>query len=278
MYFESWLKIDADGHPARPRPARELFRNAYVLHQRIASAFGRDPRRDLAVEERVPRGENPSWSLYRVMAATRSVLVRSGQRPDWPRAFRKHSDRDLWLHLAEPPDVQEVASAYSSGQTLRFSLRANPTVKKKRTPGEGQKRSDYRVPLCYPRCALAFLDRHTRETTDEERRVVAEVGADGHDLRRAVVDRALRCWLSLKGEAGGFRVEASLPIQEGERRLWRPAQRTKGGREPDMTYRSVLYEGLLQVTDAEAFGRTLCSGIGPGKAFGFGLLSVAPYR
>jgi CRISPR system Cascade subunit CasE len=43
-----------------------------------------------------------------------------------------------------------------------------------------------------------------------------------------------------------------------------------------MSFGNVLFDGRLQVTDAEVFRRTLTQGIGSGKAFGFGLLSVAP--
>lgn len=39
---------------------------------------------------------------------------------------------------------------------------------------------------------------------------------------------------------------------------------------------SVLYDGLLSVTDAEEFVKVLHMGIGHGKALGLGLLSVAP--
>lgn len=39
---------------------------------------------------------------------------------------------------------------------------------------------------------------------------------------------------------------------------------------------SVLYDGLLTVTDADAFVNVLRTGIGHGKALGLGLLSVAP--
>ena len=37
---------------------------------------------------------------------------------------------------------------------------------------------------------------------------------------------------------------------------------------------SVTYEGVLQVTDAEAFRAVLCQGMGRGKAYGQGLLTV----
>ena len=42
-----------------------------------------------------------------------------------------------------------------------------------------------------------------------------------------------------------------------------------------MTFGAVIFEGVLQVTDAEKFRESLKTGIGTGKAYGFGLMSVA---
>lgn len=42
------------------------------------------------------------------------------------------------------------------------------------------------------------------------------------------------------------------------------------------TFQGVLFEGRLVVRDPERFREALARGIGPGKAYGFGLLSVAP--
>ena len=39
---------------------------------------------------------------------------------------------------------------------------------------------------------------------------------------------------------------------------------------------SVLYDGILTLTDADRFREALQTGIGHGKAMGLGLLSVAP--
>jgi len=36
------------------------------------------------------------------------------------------------------------------------------------------------------------------------------------------------------------------------------------------------YKEALEVIDAEKFCQTLCSGIGPAKGLGMGLLSIAP--
>lgn len=42
-----------------------------------------------------------------------------------------------------------------------------------------------------------------------------------------------------------------------------------------VSLRRVLYEGVLQVRDGQALAGAIASGVGPGKAFGCGLLSLA---
>lgn len=48
---------------------------------------------------------------------------------------------------------------------------------------------------------------------------------------------------------------------------------TKNGKRP-VTLLAVTYEGVLQVTDPEAFRKLLCGGIGRGKAYGLGLMTI----
>ena len=47
----------------------------------------------------------------------------------------------------------------------------------------------------------------------------------------------------------------------------------KRGTRP-VTLLAVTYEGVLQVTDAERFRAMLCQGMGRGKAYGLGLMTV----
>ena len=47
----------------------------------------------------------------------------------------------------------------------------------------------------------------------------------------------------------------------------------KNGKRP-VTLLAVTYEGVLQVTDQEAFREMLCQGIGRGKAYGLGLMTI----
>lgn len=89
-------------------------------------------------------------------------------------------------------------------------------------------------------------------------------------------------WLMRKGVQHGF----SLPtISHTEQsRIPRPDIRISqeqmlGGRQHGgngIRIFSVLYDGILTVTDAELFLAGLRSGIGHGKALGLGLLSIAP--
>ncbi len=83
-------------------------------------------------------------------------------------------------------------------------------------------------------------------------------------------------WLHRKASEGGFRV-VSFRISQDEKLIRQSAIRRN-----DQTHKlelfSVQFDGILQVTDPDRFLTAIRSGIGSGKAFGFGLLSVAPVR
>lgn len=73
-------------------------------------------------------------------------------------------------------------------------------------------------------------------------------------------------WLSRQGERHGFVAEAALVT----------ASDVLASRKGDsrISLQRVCFEGRLQVRELAAFSRALEQGIGPGKAFGCGLLSV----
>ena len=45
-----------------------------------------------------------------------------------------------------------------------------------------------------------------------------------------------------------------------------------------ITFSTARYDGVMRVTDASALKRALIGGIGHGKGFGCGLLTIAPIR
>lgn len=92
------------------------------------------------------------------------------------------------------------------------------------------------------------------------------VTRDGKRLGLVTEDAQL-AWLSRQGQRFGFEVEAALVT--GSEVL----QGRKGG--GLITLLKVCFEGRLRVSDVVALVHALQQGIGPGKAFGCGLLSLA---
>jgi len=80
-------------------------------------------------------------------------------------------------------------------------------------------------------------------------------------------------WLFRKAEAGGFEILGVRTRQEGRVRsvIHRGDKATYS-----LNLLAVTFDGFLRVTDPENLLRTVKSGIGSGKSFGFGLLSLAP--
>ncbi len=76
-------------------------------------------------------------------------------------------------------------------------------------------------------------------------------------------------WLSRQGEKHGFLLTACqrLRSERIQTRQGRPSNR--------ITVHSVLFEGLLNVTDRERMRQAISTGLGHGKALGLGLLSLA---
>jgi CRISPR system Cascade subunit CasE len=88
-----------------------------------------------------------------------------------------------------------------------------------------------------------------------------------------IQEKKQRDWLARKGERNGFNVVGVDLIQEGQTHAWKPK---RNGEKRRLTFRSVIYQGILEVADPEQLWRGVKRGIGSGKAFGFGLLSLAP--
>ena len=79
-------------------------------------------------------------------------------------------------------------------------------------------------------------------------------------------------WIHRKAEAGGFAVEPDTLriVPEGREDFAKPARRGM--------HSSVDFRGVLRVTVPQRFYETFCRGVGSAKAFGFGMLVLAPIR
>lgn len=78
-------------------------------------------------------------------------------------------------------------------------------------------------------------------------------------------------WFLGKAPGWGFRVEeASFQVDKISVDCFRKGDAT-------VTLGKALVHGILEVTDRETFARSVCHGIGRGKAFGCGLLQIVPH-
>lgn len=81
----------------------------------------------------------------------------------------------------------------------------------------------------------------------------------------------LVAWLQRKAAAGGFTLNLpSLRTIPRGREYFHKDSRSRG------THAAVEFQGELSVTDSARFRATVAAGIGSAKAFGFGLLVLAP--
>ncbi len=122
----------------------------------------------------------------------------------------------------------------------------------------------------HPRYRFSLLANPTwKPVKDENGNYIADAKKR---KRRAITKREdLVAWLQRKAEAGGFRINAdSLRTIPRGREFFHKDGRSHG------THTAVEFQGELTVTDPKMFRATVAAGIGSAKAFGFGLLVLAP--
>lgn len=260
--FLSYLLIDLGENPDRPRPGRLWIRNPYRVHQRLCMAFPSNVRKTSDAEFLHPfdpqdfaqghvheKRSRQNGFLFRIdpKAGSRAViLVQSAIFPDWDYAFQNAS-----YLLAGSPMVKQLEPSFKVGERLRFRLLANPTKRlTNRTASTAQD----------------FVGNSTEEKPKLGKRV-------------PVRNENLMDWISSKAMQSGFVVEPErTDIQTGFVQVSKskgPGEDRKGN---GAKLRSVRFDGVLKVADEEKFTSAIARGIGTGKSFGFGLLSVVPFR
>lgn len=89
------------------------------------------------------------------------------------------------------------------------------------------------------------------------------------ELKPCYLEVEQKEWLQAQAAKHGFAVgEDSFVVTQKQTFHF-----TKKGSRP-VTLLAVTYEGILQVTDPEAFKALLCEGVGRGKAYGLGLMTI----
>jgi CRISPR system Cascade subunit CasE len=228
----------------RRNQSRRFLQNPQTLHAAVLAGIPRQP-----VEERV---------LWRVDAddpLRPALFVLSASQPSWEHLVEQAG----WPSANDPEDPQAAVKAYDplltrlrDGDVYAFRLTANPV-------------------------------RASRSRQDRDE---AEANGNGRSKRRGcvTVEQQTEWLLSRAARLGMEILDSSAPASGPDNRRApdlrisarenRSFQRRKGAR--PVTLRVVTYEGRLRVTDRQALATSLTTGIGPAKAYGCGLMTLAP--
>ncbi|MFF0746625.1 type I-E CRISPR-associated protein Cas6/Cse3/CasE [Streptomyces sp. NPDC004111] len=222
--------------------ARRLLGSPHLLHGAVNMAFPVRPARD---------GEGPRvlWRVDRDHQSQVQLYIVSPAQPDLTHLVEQAG----WPTLAEPGwatfAYDGFLGALAAGDTWSFRLTANPVHNirlPQDKPGDRTRRTAHRTPRHQMRW---LLERQERA---------------GFEVIRKAADQQL----TESGDAHELIVRDQVPLQ-----FHRPP--TERSRQ-DVRFTRVTFDGRLRITEPDAFRRTLTQGLGKSKAYGCGLMTLAP--
>jgi len=236
--FLSQLEINP-----RSRDAQRDLADPYQMHRTLCRAFGSKAELEAA------------RLLYRVDVLQNGatvVLVQTKTAPDWSTLPSNY--------CLEAPPTKEWQPRLSDDQTLSFRLRANPTVCK-----DGKRRGlyDEHAQLMWlarkaEACGFSLPQEEVEIEGKLVRRPAVQVVPEGETMTEKRENGCAVQFRRVDTIAGQHAKETGKATGETKRALFSAAR----------------FDGILQVTDSNKLKETLENGIGPAKAFGFGLLSL----
>ncbi|MFN0095622.1 MAG: type I-E CRISPR-associated protein Cas6/Cse3/CasE [Dehalococcoidia bacterium] len=231
----------------RSRDTQRLLGDCHAMHRLVMSGFPDVPegpaRQALGVLYRVE--ERPERH-------SAQVFIQSAQAPAW--AFET---RDIGVE--GPRSLDPLLAKVAAGARFRFRLRANPTRRVHERSAQGPEAREQasavgkRVPLRREDDRLAWLARKGEDAGFALLTVTVSGGVDAESRTSASASNARA--------DPGERLRGRQGFEGGVRNL---------------DFESCLFEGVLEVRDSGRLAAAVRAGVGPAKAFGMGLLSLAP--
>lgn len=250
----------------RHRDTWNWLADCRTLHRAVMAGFGQadaeQARAEFGVLFRleVPRDDPPQ------------VLVQSLVPPSWRLETQAIADVD------PPFDVDGRLAAIEQGARYRLRLRANPT---RRVHARALDGPDLRELTTRGEWKAADEIAES-ERTGIVRRPAAE-GPAWHGKRVAIRREEERiAWLKRQGERCGFALLETTVEPSGRALLDARADisgvlHDRAPLDRRLTFDTCVFEGAIEVTDADLFRAAIAAGVGPGKAFGCGLISLAKF-
>jgi len=219
---------------------RRDISNCHEMHKTILSGFPQDG-------ETENEGIRAHFQvLYRLKSSRRknafTLLVQSAIKPNWSSLPEEYL---LYEHNRDNPEIKNISNVLKiikKSMVVKFRLMANPT----------KKIEGHRIPLYGFNNRLEWLERKGIQ--------------HGFDL--------------LKVEISGNNNLKSNVITHTSIKItgWKKKKKDgkKQSKKHQLTFEGVIFDGFLKVRNKNKFIECLKNGIGSGKSYGFGLLSIAP--
>lgn len=216
----------------------------------------------------MPEDENA-----RLDATHKLIWTLFGDTPDTRRDFLwREEEPGRFLVLSKRPlenpglfeiDSRPFAPALRSGDRLAFRLRVNATVATRTKEGK-QQRHDV---------VMHAIHHHEKGARSEPRKHdLGWIEAEDH---KVAPPQSLRTWIERQGERSGFAIDQVQVISYDKRRMPRGKKNsTSRNLRDDVVFGIADLDGILGVTEPDAFLGALRSGFGRAKAFGCGLMLI----
>lgn len=233
---------------------RRLLRNPHVAHAMVLGGIAEQP-----VRERV------LWRLETTNPRRPELLILTESRPDWNHIIEQAGWSNADGEQVVVRDYSPLFAQLVVGREFAFRLTANPV-------------------------------QHTRKpeklTPAQERKLASDQGEKPRSGRAFRVGHRTAAhqldWLLRRTPSWGFEIPVVAGFatpDDGEpadvprdvRIVARQVHRFhKGTNGPQVVLATATFEGRLRVTDPDLLAEKLLSGVGPAKAYGCGLLTLAP--
>ncbi|MGW3294562.1 type I-E CRISPR-associated protein Cas6/Cse3/CasE [Streptomyces xiamenensis] len=237
--------------------ARRLLSSPQALHAAVLMSFpGGVP---------APSGDGPRvlWRLDHNSPAEVLLYLVSPDRPDlthlveqagWPAAAAHDPSDPGWLSRPYIPFLNRL----SPGGVWGFRLTANPVHHIRRKDGEQTKRT-----------AHVTAVHQTRWLLDRQEASGFEI------LEKPAAERLLPDGQTHRGHPHhGDRHQVT--VRDLRALAFSKSREDRAARRPQVKVVTATYDGRLRITDPDALRRVLTQGIGKAKAYGCGLMTLAP--
>jgi CRISPR system Cascade subunit CasE len=242
---------------------RYLLASPQRVHAAVKSCFAVNDERQL-------------WRIDQLRNNLFLVLV-SPSRPD----FQCIKDQYGWQnqdYSKEILDYSKVFERLHNGQIFRFKLQANtstPVLAKADQKERSQKRSQWRI---FGEKTVRYQKEWLLKKSDKSGFSIVKVSDQPLSSSEKNVFEVSsgfqpKYYRSKKDASDPKESYSEYLFELKNRDILRFKHQPNLSSDPIVLY-TATFQGLLQITDVECFKRTLINGIGRGKAYGCGLLTI----